>query len=903
MSWPQTPLDVVVSLDANGRQDISSYVRRSDIVTILHAVPSANSSVANPSSCEMQLNDSDGRFSTLHPTGAYVDYLSQASRLWVDIRAARDHFTRSASNGWDSSTSGHTYTLGGLGGTVQNSDFSVDGDEGLHSVPVADATRYTQLSTEVRSLIDITVDCRLSITAPTGGVVSALVEFRGISDTVHCTLRAQVNTAGSTITLSLEDGDAAVVDIAVLGGFSGLDTNPMRLRVLAEGRSVRAKAWRPTSSEPDWQLDGQVEHTTAGWIKLKSFVATGNSNTKPIVFYWDNLDVRVPRFTGEFGPPGEVEWEPSEATVWRHVHATGVMGRLEQNRSLLPSTPISWVRTVSPAPTAFWSMESGSTVDSLPASVSTVPALTAWSGVHPSGAVVGPPQWGSGSVAPWLPAVTSRSQQAGMTILAAVGIPMGATDRWTVEIMVNGGTAGLDGAIDINPQYLDGAAGWPQLSFIGATSQIGITHNGVAEVFTTLPALFDGQPHHVRWEIVQSGSSVLYNIYVDQLGAVLSGTVTTWTVPLITSIGLVAEANANFSQGYLKIWTTAPAHTLALEAAFGYRGETAGRRFQRLCDQENIENIMHGDPDDTAQVGPQYVTTLLKALQDCVEVDRGLLLDSRGGGLLMVTAEQRHNRAVTLELDYSSRGHIAPPLTPIEGDRVVNFVLANRPDGLIAEAEQETGPLGTDNIGPREDSVTLHTYTDAQTLWVATWQTLVGTSTDPRYSPITIWQHSLAGEDLELSMNVTDACVGDRCTISNLPAWCGPNDADQIIAGSVEMLGKLYWSIAFNGIPAAPWDVGNVDTSWSDTSGTTLTAGIDDNDTSFQVTVVGSLWTTSGASLPVEIAIGGERMMVTAISGGSSPQTFTATRSVNGVVKSHSADAAVSIIPLLIVVP
>lgn len=66
------------------------------------------------------------------------------------------------------------------------------------------------------------------------------------------------------------------------------------------------------------------------------------------------------------------------------------------------------------------------------------------------------------------------------------------------------------------------------------------------------------------------------------------------------------------------------------------------------------------------------------------------------------------------------------------------------------------------------------------------------------------------------------------------------------------------------------------------------------SETSFTVTTAsGYLWTTAAAQFPFNIMVGGERMTVTAISGASNPQTFTVTRSVNGVVKSHAAGAEV----------
>jgi hypothetical protein len=55
----------------------------------------------------------------------------------------------------------------------------------------------------------------------------------------------------------------------------------------------------------------------------------------------------------------------------------------------------------------------------------------------------------------------------------------------------------------------------------------------------------------------------------------------------------------------------------------------------------------------------------------------------------------------------------------------------------------------------------------------------------------------------------------------------------------------------------------------------------------------GPLWSANDGAF--DIRVGGEVVTVTAISGASSPQTFTVTRSVNGVVKAHSGGAAVEL--------
>lgn len=81
------------------------------------------------------------------------------------------------------------------------------------------------------------------------------------------------------------------------------------------------------------------------------------------------------------------------------------------------------------------------------------------------------------------------------------------------------------------------------------------------------------------------------------------------------------------------------------------------------------------------------------------------------------------------------------------------------------------------------------------------------------------------------------------------------------------------------------------------TDGSELAAGVDADDATLSVTVTaGPRWTTDPSEMPILIDVGGEHMSVTAISGTSSPQTFTiGARSVNGVVMAHTAGTAVSL--------
>lgn len=91
--------------------------------------------------------------------------------------------------------------------------------------------------------------------------------------------------------------------------------------------------------------------------------------------------------------------------------------------------------------------------------------------------------------------------------------------------------------------------------------------------------------------------------------------------------------------------------------------------------------------------------------------------------------------------------------------------------------------------------------------------------------------------------------------------------------------------------------VGNHAPAKANTDGSVLAAGVDADDGTLSVNVTaGPRWTTDPSEMPILIDVGGEQMLVTAISGTSNPQTFTiGARSYNGVVKSHASGAAVAL--------
>ncbi|MFE0201416.1 hypothetical protein ACFW0I_37660, partial [[Kitasatospora] papulosa] len=144
--------------------------------------------------------------------------------------------------------------------------------------------------------------------------------------------------------------------------------------------------------------------------------------------------------------------------------------------------------------------------------------------------------------------------------------------------------------------------------------------------------------------------------------------------------------------------------------------------------------------------------------------------------------------------------------------------------------------------------------------------------------------------------------IGDRLTIARLPSWLPPGLVDQHMRGYTEILGVYEWSLAMNCTPARPWTVAVLEDpviGRADTDGSQLASAVTASATSWSVAITaGPLWITTAtrpAEFPFSVTCGGEQVIVTAITGTSSPQTFTVTRSANGITKAQSAGTALSL--------
>jgi hypothetical protein len=269
------------------------------------------------------------------------------------------------------------------------------------------------------------------------------------------------------------------------------------------------------------------------------------------------------------------------------------------------------------------------------------------------------------------------------------------------------------------------------------------------------------------------------------------------------------------------------------------------------------------------------------------------------------TNASRYNQ-IPIQLDYGA-GHISAPFDPEPDDRgIANDREVKRRNGSSARRELASGPLSVqdppDGIGRYDDSITVDVYSDDQLDNIASWRLHVGTFDAERYPRVRVDLSANFGQNALLIPQIAAADSGTLITIDNLPAWLPPGPAALLVEGYREVIGFYDWDFIFNCSPAGPYNqIGvygpDAVVSRYDSDASTLAAGYSSSATSFSVATAGghALWVTgsSAPTFPFDIAVEGIRIRVTAISGASSPQTFTVQRSMDGYDKALSSGAQV----------
>jgi hypothetical protein len=425
-----------------------------------------------------------------------------------------------------------------------------------------------------------------------------------------------------------------------------------------------------------------------------------------------------------------------------------------------------------------------------------------------------------------------------------------------------------------------------------------------ATVLTSTTGAFgiDGKQGLLSLEMYQSGGSVFYGLNWLELGA------TTYSsLPggpsVVATLGQMYGVTTNeggtdidVGFGHMSLWKTRSASdpvTDFYNAINGYPGElipeTTGR-IQRICTENGIAVTFY----DTAETdygyndyaGPQKINPVLSILEECEDVERGFLWDGLALGVSYTTRRKMEAAEPVLTIDAASR-QLGPGFEPVDDDQAIrNRWTVNREDGAEYTIEQETGNLGSDNIGVYGDSKTINVYRDYGARNLADWLVYQGTIEGYRYPSVTLNLRAVP----ELAGDVLDLFPGARIDITNpddaLDSFAGET-ISLIVEGIEHQFSGFDWTVKFNCSRFESWEVATLASTTGDTDESLLRLDLIEfkvggiraaGATTLPVTygTLEPLITTAADDFPMYLVVDGVRVRATGVSGATTlTQVFT----------------------------
>jgi hypothetical protein len=908
VAFPQTPLDVHTELQIGGAwTDVSAAPYLRDKIAVTGGRQDEGSHV-DPASCAMTINNRSGTYSPRNPTSSLYGKIGRNTPLRVSVAAgscflaatdetapdvrvstpsvAAVQITGDLDVRWDVEPAdwdaANVVELGGKWGAAgQRSWHAYLFSGSLWFGWTTDGTTENSVSASLSAAVHPRRMClRVTVDVDNGAGGRTVTFFTGTSLAGPWTQIGSTTIAGTTATAS----STASLDLADVTGDAFLNS---ACRIYAF--ELRSGIGGTVVANPTFTAltPGTTSFTDSAGRAWTASSTSAITNLRP-------------RHVGEVSAWPQ-RWDVDGKDVYVPLQAAGISRRLGQGASPLDSALRRSV--VASSPVAYWPLEDGTaSTQAASAILGGTPLLPAPNAPN-FAAIEGPP----GSLQ--LPDFTAGGS------LAVASMPAGSTASWTIECLLLFPTSFTSGStIPLAWRTTGSTVAW-QLSATpgpdgGVAFQWQNTTGSSVHDASGGGNVTDGRWHQVRITVYQTGSNINLQLWLD--GEMLfEDTDVNVTCGAIQSVTINPNrvANANLpSVGHVAVWS--PRTSVATyPAAFGYAGETTDTRITRLSTEEGVPLIApYGVAGDTP-LGPQLSSTLLNLLQEATDADVGILYEPRH--MIALAARSRislYNQPTTLALNYQADGEVPPPLQPTEDDQQTrNDITRGRPNGSSARVTLDSGTLSTaappNGVGRYADSQTVNVASDDQLQGIAGWWLHLGTWDEARYPQVTV---DLAAAPWLIDQ-ATAVEVGDRITISNLPPWVAPGSVDLLVQGYTETIGEYDWTITFNCTPAGPWTVGVLDDpvlGRLDTDGSQLSAGVSATATSLQVQVTGGpLWVTTAnqpSEFPFNVRIGGEVMTVTGITGSSSPQTFTVTRSVNGVSKSQASGTDVRLAQPLI---
>lgn len=912
-----TKVPVVVELFYTGTWHsltAADEVLTRDVITISRDTrPRAARSVT-----AISLRSVNGKYASRNADSPLYGLLGRNTPLRVYLDMGTDTFAlRTVVDGWGNASDGKVYNLHG----ATASDYDVASSHGTIQPSALGSRRFATVDIGAVDF-DIETDMQ-SGAAPASGTYSQGVVGRFTDTDNHYVARVQVSTT-STLTLLLSRRVAGVTTtldsvVVTLAHSSGA---PRRLRFRGHGGYLFVKVWDSAVREPSsWDLAVNDDAPLTSGTRVGAYAINDTAVTTHVLQFND-LAYR------DFRSWGEVEswphrWNLKGNDVWVPLTVWGVLHRLAAPGVKAPVRSALFMVIAAAAiavPIAWWPFEDGALTDAAQSGLPTGQP-SRLSGVSPGTGDAGPMFSGCVDFRPG-GFISGKVPDAG-TFVAATG--------WTVEWVARFEKGSQN--VDATPSMVAWTTDSPDVNLfetvIYPLDNIDFPAGGLivgwpggdSGLLSTVQPYSDNLARHYRVTAKQSGGNIDIRTFVNGVQVDQTNQAGTLGRILAFQVGDGDQGQEDPWQmaGFCELvfYNSATHGEPTVAAAAGFVGETATTRIARLAQENGLGCVILGAPGEkqsgtyaSTAMGIQRLAPLPDLFYDAAEVDGGVFYEPREFlGVTYRTLRSMYNTAPVLTLNYAAGSEVAPQLEPADVD-IANDITVRRYLGSAKQRVRETGPNNVaepaddpQGVGriPKEWELVLNF--DDQAGEAADWLLHLNTWDEEGFSNIPIDTGALLlASKTTLHQQASALDMADRLRVDDIPTWVNRDTVKQYVTALVEDIGTHRRLIRATTLPASPYDVAVYGSSAAvsryDTMSSTLTADFDaGTDTSMSVaTLLGPLWTTDGADLPLQVQAAGVILNVTAISGAASPQTFTVdAATVNGVVKTIPADTPVSL--------
>jgi hypothetical protein len=895
---------------ANGWRDVSDSVRYDDGKGISIKRSAQDQGTALNTTANFLLGNQTGNFAPRNAAGTWFSYFKRNTPCRVASRLGHDlYVSRSTSNGWGTVTDGvpTRWTWSTTGGAA--GDYAVTAGVATHSLS-STASRITYLGSVDMSNIETRVTFQLPFANVTGDSIALSLLFRGSGTTTF--YRALITiTAAEAVTVQWYDTTVAPLGSPVT--VAGLTNTGQQISVAAhmDGETGRIKVWPAASPEPfRWTLE-QDDIGTAlatplhGWVGIESFKTAGNTNGTFSISYtnWEVLSWRHHGNLSSVPPVRDISGRDSTTPV-----TSSPPTRRQRSKGKVLRSPAFRALSKAAHLVAYWSCEDGDKAQFFASSNATWPSMDF---------VTGTPQLATNSLfAASAPGpIVAKSIWEGLVMPYTPPSPNVINLRWLMYIDIS----------NAEP---------PNNSTIIRLKNEGTAYFYILRYQTGGQLLLEVQDYfgtvidsdtiavETRWvgargalQLVQSGANVNWSVSIADVDQQTSNTITGATAGrTIGMLGGVAVGDGGIDNVLISHITAQTVVSDPLDYSkelYAWQSERAPARSKRvLRDEEGIAYQYEGALTAGLGMGVQPIASVSDILDETVAADQGILFDPVFRSAVgYISYGALAGRTPRLSLSYT--GNQLHETLPVADDDkyTANSIVLTMGNTSSSEASKitrtaTTGPLSSlepedGGVGLYEKPVTANIFTYDEADQLTGWLLMKGTTDRPYLPTIT---GKLASDKYYGSVSQFQAAMDTRegsfINVTHIPTTLATDDILSVTLGLTERLTQAEHDITWYTMPGDVYQPATLDDpgfrmgAEANYLNTNLGSATPGSTGSMSVkSLDGALFTTDPAEFPFDVWLGGERMTISAISGATSPQTFTiSVRGVNGVAPAHTAD-------------